>query len=213
MAALSPSQVSWSAWGSAHQRIPLSSASKAMPLIGELALGVLVPVELGRIREVGAEFEKERPEVLVHAVEVVVVYHGRGVHNPRIGRPGLRPAPPRGAHHAGLLLRAADVEHAFAAAEAREILLRDVVLALALAEMLQLQPLLLDELRDPRNERLRHRCHRRRRGEALAAVLPQVPHHASHVLQPGDVDVEVYPVDGLGLPRDVGPQDVANTPW
>jgi hypothetical protein len=83
------------------------------------------------------------------------------------------------------------------------MLLGDLVLALALAEAHQLEPLFLDELLDASYERLAHRRHRRRGSKALAAVLAQVPHHAPDVLQPGHVGVEVHAIDGLVLQRHV----------
>ena len=69
----SPSQIACSAAGSAQERRPLSSASKAMPSLRELALEVLVAVEaqLGVVGEVRAELQEERPEVAVDGVEVV----------------------------------------------------------------------------------------------------------------------------------------------
>jgi hypothetical protein len=171
----------------------------------ELALGVLVAVdaELGRVGKVGTEFQKERPEVLVDAVEVVVVHHGRRFDDPRIRRSGLLPAPALGPHDSRLFLRAADVEHSFAAAESSEVVLRDLVLALALSEMNQIQVALLDELGDAIDEGLGHRRHRGRGGEALTEVPAQVPNHAPDALHPRHVDVQVHPIDRLVLERHV----------
>jgi signal transduction histidine kinase len=42
--------------------------------------------KLGVAGKVGTELEKERPEVLVHARQVVVIDHGCGFHDQRIGR-------------------------------------------------------------------------------------------------------------------------------
>ena len=52
----------------------------------QLPLEVLVAVDaqLGVVREVRAELREERPEVLVHRVDVVVVHHRRRRHQPRI---------------------------------------------------------------------------------------------------------------------------------
>src|SRR5207342_2739657 len=55
----------------------------------ELALGVFVTVQaqLGIEWKVGAELEEERSEVAVHRIDVVVVHHRGGLHDP-----GIRPA-------------------------------------------------------------------------------------------------------------------------
>src|SRR5215207_98852 len=55
--------------------------------LGQLALEVLVPVdaELRGIGKVRAELEEEGAEVLIDAVEVVEVHHGRGISDPRDG--------------------------------------------------------------------------------------------------------------------------------
>ena len=56
-------------------------------LLGQLALEVLVAVDaqLGVVREVRAELDEQRPEVLVHEVHVVVVDHRRRRRQPRVG--------------------------------------------------------------------------------------------------------------------------------
>jgi hypothetical protein len=74
--------------------MPLSSASNA----GKLPLEILVAVdaELGIVGKIGAEFQEERPEVLIDAVEIVVVDHRGGFHDPRIGSAGVPAAASRG---------------------------------------------------------------------------------------------------------------------
>ena len=59
---------------------------KGDAVAGELALGVFVPVQtqLGRVRKVGTELEKERAEVAVDGVDLVVVDHRRGLYEPRV---------------------------------------------------------------------------------------------------------------------------------
>src|SRR5436190_6276435 len=54
--------------------------------LGQLALEVFVAVdaELGVVGKVGAELQEERSEVLVNAIEIVVVDHRGGFHDPRI---------------------------------------------------------------------------------------------------------------------------------
>src|SRR5258705_7706115 len=77
--------------------------------LAQLALGVLVAVDtqLGVVRKVGTELQEERAEVVVHAVEVVVVDHRAAIDHPRIAHAGACTTTPLGAHHARLLLGAA----------------------------------------------------------------------------------------------------------
>ena len=109
------------AQGSAQLRMPLSSASNAMPSLRQLALGVFMAVDaqLGIVGKVGAELQEERAEVLVHRVEVIVVHHGGRSHDPRIGPAGGRAAALLGAEHRRLLLRLADEDDPFLLPNAR----------------------------------------------------------------------------------------------
>ena len=177
--------------------------------LGQLTLEVLVAVdtELGVVGKIGAELQEERPEVLIDAVEIIVVDHRGGFHDPRIGCPGGPALAPLGAHHPRLLLGLADIEHAFGGLEAPQILLRDIVLALSLGETHQIDAFVLDELLDATNERLGHRRHRVRRGEPLTPVLAQISDRGPDRLQVRHIDVEIHPVDGLDLQFDVITQD------
>jgi hypothetical protein len=80
--------------------------------LGRLPLGPLVAVEaqLGVVGEVGAELEEERAEVGIDGVDVELVDHPGGAHDPRIGLAG-RVAAALGAKHRGLLLRPPDEQH------------------------------------------------------------------------------------------------------
>ncbi|MBV8359256.1 MAG: hypothetical protein JO189_15175 [Deltaproteobacteria bacterium] len=62
---------------------------KSDAFAGELPLGVFVPVQtqLGRVRKVGTELEKERAEIALNDVDVAVVDHRRGLDEPRHDRP------------------------------------------------------------------------------------------------------------------------------
>src|SRR6185437_6160221 len=106
------------------------------PALGKLALEVLVAVdaELGVVRKVGAELQEERAEVLVDAIEIVVVDHRGRFHDPRIGCASDPTATALCPHHPRLFLSFADVEDALATTEAAQVLLRDVVLALSPGE-------------------------------------------------------------------------------
>src|SRR6266576_6756719 len=103
-----------------------------------------VEAELGRIREVGTELEKEGAEVLVAAVEVIDVDHGGGIEDPRDGAAAGQSLA-RGAGHPDLLLGDADPDDALLLFESSQFLLQDVALALALFEADQLQALPLEE--------------------------------------------------------------------
>src|SRR5262245_41485050 len=180
--------------------------------LGQLALEVFVTVdgELGVVREVGAELQKEWAEVLIDGVEVVVIDHSRGLNDPRIGlsRLGaaafLRPGDPR------FLLGLADIENAFVSLEVPQVLLGDIVLALSLLEAHQIDALLRRELLDVADECLGHRSQRGGRCKGLAPVLAQVVDNASHSLQQLHIDVEVHPVDALEFQGHVITQDVGH---
>jgi hypothetical protein len=93
-------------------------------LLGQLAFDVFVAVEteLGVIRKVGAELEEERAEVFVDAVEVKLVDHGRGAHDPGVGLARVGVLTLLSAKDGSLLLGLADEEDAFAALEACPVL-------------------------------------------------------------------------------------------
>src|SRR3954470_5999850 len=175
------------------------------PALGKLALEVLVAVdaELGVVREIGAELQEERPEVLVHAIEVIMVDHRRGFHDPRIGSTGAATATSLRAHHPRLLLRLADVEHALAPVEAPQVLLRDIVLALTLGKGNEVNPFISDKLLDVADECLAHRHHRGRGGKALAAMDVKISDHRPCRLQVGHVDIQVHSIDGFELQHDM----------
>ena len=75
-------------------------------LLGQLSLDVLMAVDaqFGVVGEVGAELEKERAEVLVDAIEVVMIDHARGPHDPGVRLTGLGIAALLGAEDGCLLL-------------------------------------------------------------------------------------------------------------
>ena len=99
--------------------MPLSSASNFTLRFVKLALEVLVAIdaELRVVGKIGAELQEERPEVVIDAIEIVVVDHGGRFDDPRIGGAGDPAAAPLGPHEACLLLRLADVKHALVACE------------------------------------------------------------------------------------------------
>ena len=177
--------------------------------LGKLALEVLVAVdaELRVVREVGAELQEERPEVLVHAIEIVMVDHRRGFHDPWIGPAGAATTAPFRAHHPCLLLRLADIEHALAPAEAPQVLLRNIVFALALGKGNKINPFIRDELLDVADECLAHRNDGGRGGKALPSMTAKVSDHGRHRLQVRHVDIQVHSIDGFELQHDVVTQN------
>ena len=152
-------------------------------------------------------FQEERPEVFVDAIEIVVVDHRSGFHDPGIGSACEPAAATLRAHDPRLLLGLADIEHALMLGEPSQVFLRDVVLALSLLEGNQINARGVDELIDVANERFRHRRHGRRRGKTLAPMNPQVAHHGSDRLQMRNVDIQIHPVDRLDLQPHMVTQD------
>src|SRR3954470_21476224 len=132
-----------------------------------------------------------------------MVHHRRGFNDPWIGPAGAATAAPFRAHYPRLLLRLADVEHTLAPVEAPQVLLRDIVLALALGKGNKVDPFVRDELLDVADERLAHRHHRGRGGKALAAMDVKISDHGTRRLQVGHVDIQVHSIDGFELQHDV----------
>src|SRR3990172_7489020 len=97
----------------------------ATPL--ELALEPFMAVDahLYRVRKVRAELDKQRTEVPVVQIEVVLIDHGRRTIQPGVARTFLT-ASSLGAKNAGLLLRLANEQHAFLILELRQVSLGDV---------------------------------------------------------------------------------------
>lgn len=145
------------------------------PGLGCLAFGPLVAVDaqLGVVREVGGELDEERPEVLVDRVDVEVVHHRAGAHDPRVGRSRDRVAAFLGAEHRGALLGPAHEQHPLAASEAGQMLPGDVVFALPLGEVDQRHALVFGKAVNVGNERPTDRFEQHRRREAVPTMLTQ----------------------------------------
>jgi hypothetical protein len=184
----------------------------------ELALEVLVAVDaqLGVVGEVRTVLQKERPEVLIHAVEVVLVDHGRGLDDPRIGLAGLWMPALFGAEDRGLLLRLADEEDAFCASgctEAGQVLFGKIVLALVAGEGRQGDSLLFRERLDGRDERPGDPVHERGGGEDHPPVLLEEADHAKVHLKLRNIDVQVHPVDSFELQSHMIVQERGDAWW
>jgi hypothetical protein len=127
--------------------------------VRQLALQPLVPVQtqFGGVREIGTELEKQRAEVAVDNVDVVVIDHRRRADDPGVRLPGGVP-PFLRAEDVGLLLRLPDKQHALLALEAGKVVLRDLVLPLPLLERHEVEALRRHKALDGGDELLAHRC-------------------------------------------------------
>ena len=99
-----------------------------------------------------------------------------------------------------------------AALEARQALLRHVVLPLPLAEREQRHALLSHEPLNRGHEPLADRRHQRRRRDRLPTVCPKEPHHPAHVLEPRHVHVQVQPIDPFHFQRHVLGKNLGHRP-
>ena len=179
---------------------------------GELPFDVLMAVEaqLGVVREVGAELQKERTEVFIDAIEVELVHRHRTLDDPRIllavgGRAFLR------AKDVGLLLRFAQKQDAFAPLKACPMFGGDIVLALALAKLHDRNAVLFDEGVDLFQERVGHDAHQRRGGNGLLAMELEEAGSLLFRLQFRLIDVEVHAIDTFNFQGYVILDDVRNT--
>src|SRR4051794_8496671 len=110
---------------------------EADPFPAKLAFGILVSVQtqLGIVRKVRGELEKERTELTVQTIPVILIHHCRGTNNPRVASACFRVAPLLRPEHRRLLLCLAEQDHTFGLVEAGQMLGHHIVLALALAEL------------------------------------------------------------------------------
>ena len=156
---------------------PIVQGLEGDPALGQLPFDVLVAVEaeLGGVGKVGAELQEERAKALVHAIEVKVVDHGRGAHEPGIGLLRARVPALLGPDHPGLFLGAPHEHNARGGGEARQVRRHHVVLRVAFLEGDQRDPLLMHVCVDGTYERLAHLVHQRRRGKGLPPMRRKKP--------------------------------------
>lgn len=88
--------------------------------------------------------------------------------------------------------------------------LGDVVFALVLGEVHQVQAVPVDERADRGHERLGHRGHQRRGREGVTPVEVEEPGRPARVLQQRLVHVAVHPVDRLELERDMPIENIGH---
>jgi hypothetical protein len=182
--------------------------------MAELALEELVAVEteLGVVGEVAAELEKERPEVAVADIKVPLVDHGGGADNPGVGG-AVVGAASLGAEDADLFLGLADEDDAVLDLGGGKETLGEVILALVLLEGDERNTVRLGEILKPADEILGHRIHQGGGGEAVAAMEAPEVGDGLVGLEPGDVEVEVHPVDALEFEGDVFVEDLGDGAW
>ena len=89
--------------------------------------------------------------------------------------------------------------------------MHDVVLALTLAEVHPRHPLIPGEAAHRRGEHVGDLSQRRGRGDRQAELALDVAEQAAGVLQLGNVDVAVHPVDALHLEHHMIGQDIGDT--
>ncbi len=169
-----------------------------------------VQAQLRGVGEVRAELDEEGAEVAVHQVEVVLVDHGRGTHDPRVG-PTLTVPSLLGAEDRHLLLGLAHEEYAFVLLEPGQEPPGHVVLALTPPECDERHVLFVDEGLDGTHERSADWRHESRRWHGLAAMTSEKADHAELSLQPRNVGIKVEPIDALDLQAHVPVQDFLDT--
>ena len=178
---------------------------EADALLRQLALDVFMAVdaELGVVREIRAELEEERAEVVIDGIEVVGVGQGGGEGQRGEAAAGGGIDLRLGAQHAGLFLRLADVQHALAAGPVPEVRLGALVLALAFLEADQVDVAVPGEGLDRGHELASDGSHQGRRGHRVAADVAEEVGGTARSLQQRLIEIEVETVDALDLQADV----------
>src|ERR687888_286317 len=186
---------------------------KGDAFLGQLPFDVFVTIEakLGIVGEVGAELEKERAEVLVDAIEVKVIDHGRRADEPGVFLPGLGIGAFLGTQDRCLLLGLANKEDALGALELGPVLQGDVLFALPLGKRNQRDLILLDEALDCSDEPFTDRVHEGRGGEGVSPVKAQERGNTTLALELGLVDVEVHAVNTFDFQRHMLADDFGNS--
>ncbi len=161
-----------------------------------------VEAELGRVGEVGTEFDEERTEVLIFAVEVIDVDQGGSVVDPRNGAP-LTEALADRARHAAFLLSHADEKDSFLGFEFAEVFFEDLILALAFVESHQGNILIVDEIANAADESIGHGARLLGRGKTVTEIAPEETGDAALGGELGNVGIEIHAVDALQFHNDV----------
>src|SRR5262249_23598689 len=174
-----------------------------------LEVVVAVDAQVGVVREVGAEVEKEGAKVRIDAVEVELVDWRRTLDNPRVLL-ARRIRSLLGAKDVGFFLGLAEKEDSLAAREAGPIVRGDIVLALAFLEVNDRDLVLLDEGLDLVQEFVGHDPHERRGCHRLTAMIAEKASGLFLRLQFRLIDVEVHAIDTFHFQGHVAPDDIGN---
>ena len=172
--------------------------------VAELTLRPLVSVEAHTDGErgVGREFDEAGTEVAIEDVEVVVVDEDLSAVEVE-AHPAVPTAAFDRAEGSVSFLGDADEDHALLGAKPSQTCLGDIVLSLAGLEVDDRDPVSLGEGVNGVHEALGHLPEQGRRGNRVLAVSGQEVDELARPLQSREVAVEVDPVDGLHLERDV----------
>jgi len=129
--------------------------------------------------------------------------------DPRIGHTG-RVAAALGVKHPGLLLRAADEQHPLLGVKPGQVLVHDVVLALALDEIHPRHSLLAGKPAHRRAEPVGDLPQRGGRGDRQPQLALDVAQQPTGMLKLRHVDVAVHPVDALHLEHHMIVEDIGD---
>ena len=190
---------------------PVGQLGEPDPGVGGLAFGPLVPVDpnLGRVREVGADLDERRPEVVIPEVEVVAgdaaVGLVKGEPRDAVGSLALGAG-----EHVRVLLRDPDRGHPGPAG----LGLRDEVgphlldLAVGLGEPHHRDVLLVGEAIHRPTERRPDLVEDRRGRDRIPQVRGQEADHLPADLQVRHIGVQVDPIQTLQVQHHMPVQDV-----
>lgn len=92
------------------------------------------PFRHGLKGKVAAELQEKPAEITVECIDLVVIDHRGGPHDPRIWCAGPRVSALLGARHRGIFLRLADKHHALIGGKVAQVFVHHIVLALSLTK-------------------------------------------------------------------------------
>ena len=170
-----------------------------------------IDAESPGVGKIGGKLQEERPEIKIHAVEVILIDQSRGAHNPRVGRSRRRIPTFLRPEHRDLLLSFANEQNTLLSFKAGAVLRRDIIFALSLAEEANGNLILLRKNLDGPDEPLRDGVHQGRRGEGIPKMGTEEGCHPSFRLKVRYVDVEIEAVNPLDLQGDPVTKDLSDT--
>src|SRR5262245_6624743 len=132
-----------------------------------------VEVELPVVGKVAAELQKERPEIAIDSIEVIVIHHRRRLHDPGIALSCLCIPAFLGTKHGRLFLGLTHEDDPFLPLEFRQPLFRHFVLALSLSKLHHWNLVLLNETLDGLDELPADRSHQCRRRPRLLSMVSE----------------------------------------